>query len=423
MKSWSQTRLRYVADLNPRVRADLLAARETEVSFLPMDAIGKDGSLDLEKSRAVADVLTGYTYFEDGDVAFAKVTPCFENGKGALMHGLERGAGFGTSELTVMRPRAGTDARYLRYVIQSERFRQMGEGAMTGAGGLKRVPEEFTRDFATAWPHTKEQERVANFLDAQTARIDSLIAAKEALGRVLQEEMQACIDTTLLGGATVCDEFPFTPKDHVSEGVKWSQCMLKQHWTVTDCKHLTVDFVDEGFPLASIREVSSDVLDLTNAKRASQADYLNLIESGRKPRRGDLVYARNASVGAVALVDTDEDFAMGQDVCLITSELDDQQFLRLQMLSSPLKAQLDCLLQGATIRRVNVEQIRNFAVLVPPLGIQRKAVAVATQELRRRQILQDHLIKHIERLREYRSSLISAAVTGQLDIGEFKEAA
>ena len=171
---WPTTRLRYIADLNPAARPELLRAPETEVSFLPMEAIGEDGSLNLERTRPVSDVRNGYSYFEEGDVAFAKVTPCFENGKGALMSGLEGAAGFGTTELTVLRPKQGTAARFLHYVVQSSIFRQFGAAAMTGAGGLKRVPDEFTRDFTTPWPPFVEQTRIANFLEEQTARIDAL---------------------------------------------------------------------------------------------------------------------------------------------------------------------------------------------------------------------------------------------------------
>jgi len=173
-QSWPTRRLRYVAELNPAVRPDLVAAQDTEVTFLPMDAIGEDGSLNLERVRPVAEVRNGYSYFEDGDVAFAKVTPCFENGKGALMRNLQFGAGFGTTELTVLRPKVGTCASFLRYVLQSENFRRNGAGAMTGAGGLKRVPDDFTRDFETPWPPHSEQERIAAFLDEQTNRIDAL---------------------------------------------------------------------------------------------------------------------------------------------------------------------------------------------------------------------------------------------------------
>ncbi|MDA8118906.1 MAG: hypothetical protein M0Z85_02390 [Gammaproteobacteria bacterium] len=174
VSSWSTVRLRYVADLNPSVRADLLQAPDTEVSFLPMEAIGENGSLSLDRTRPVAEVRNGYSYFENGDIAFAKVTPCFENGKGALMRGLEHAAGFGTTELTVLRPKLDANPNFLNYVLQSSRFRQLGAAAMTGAGGLKRVPDEFTKDFETVWPVSADQACIANFLDEQTARIDDL---------------------------------------------------------------------------------------------------------------------------------------------------------------------------------------------------------------------------------------------------------
>ncbi len=86
VSDWPITRLRFVADLNPSVRADLLEALDTNVSFLPMEAIGEDGSLTLDRTRPVAEVRNGYSYFENGDIAFAKVTPCFENGKAYFPH-------------------------------------------------------------------------------------------------------------------------------------------------------------------------------------------------------------------------------------------------------------------------------------------------------------------------------------------------
>ncbi|TAE78227.1 MAG: hypothetical protein EAZ84_01525, partial [Verrucomicrobia bacterium] len=97
-------RLRFVAQLNPSKSEASNLPRDTKASFLPMEAIGDDGSLNLERERELSEVETGYTYFRDGDVAVAKITPCFENGKGALMSGLLNGIGFGTTELIVARP-------------------------------------------------------------------------------------------------------------------------------------------------------------------------------------------------------------------------------------------------------------------------------------------------------------------------------
>ncbi|MER8899102.1 hypothetical protein NKI35_25645, partial [Mesorhizobium sp. M0676] len=145
---WEDMRLRFVLRLNPS-KAELGGLSEDEeVSFLPMEAIGEDGSVRLEATRRLGDVQSGYSYFRDGDVVVAKITPCFENGKGALMQRLLGGVGFGTTELIVARPRQERlVAEFLNWLFQSAEFRGLGEGAMYGAGGQKRVPDDFVRDF------------------------------------------------------------------------------------------------------------------------------------------------------------------------------------------------------------------------------------------------------------------------------------
>ncbi len=222
---WYVVRMRYAATLNPPVRRDLLDDPDQEVSFLPMEAIGEDGSLNLEQNRPVADVRNGYSYFEDGDVAFAKVTPCFENGKGALMRGLRCAAGFGTTELTVLRPNlAVADARYINYIVQGSSFRAFGAGAMTGAGGLKRVPDEFTRNFPVLLPELGEQRVIASTLDRETARIDALIEKKTRFIELLREKRQALITHAVTKGLDPCVKM----KD---SGVEWLG-EVPEHWEV-----------------------------------------------------------------------------------------------------------------------------------------------------------------------------------------------
>jgi type I restriction enzyme S subunit len=129
------TRLRYIATLNPSVPNRMRARSEQDLSFVPMEAIGEDWSVDLSRTRPIADLLSGYSYFEDGDIVVAKVTPCFENGKAAIMEGLTDGVGFGTTEVTVVRPSSSVNTRFLFYVLNENRFKQLGVSEMTGAGG------------------------------------------------------------------------------------------------------------------------------------------------------------------------------------------------------------------------------------------------------------------------------------------------
>jgi type I restriction enzyme S subunit len=180
--SWASTRVRYVAELNPAAPNWVTSRPDLEPSFLPMEAIGENASLRLDQTRLVEAVRNGYSFFQDGDVAFAKVTPCFENGKAAVMAGLAEGAGFGTTELTVARANSRIINRFLFYVLTEDRFKQLGKSAMTGAGGLKRVPDLFTKDFAFPLPSLAEQRRIVAFLDRETAQIDNLVGKQEPSG-------------------------------------------------------------------------------------------------------------------------------------------------------------------------------------------------------------------------------------------------
>ena len=115
--------------------------------------------------------------------------PCFENGKGAVMRGLENEVGFGTTELTVLRARADlATGDHLYRVLSSEPFRRLGEASMYGAGGQKRVPDDFVRDFAIGWPPFEEQRRIQAFLDHETARIDALVEQQQRLIELLKEK-------------------------------------------------------------------------------------------------------------------------------------------------------------------------------------------------------------------------------------------
>jgi type I restriction enzyme S subunit len=172
---------------------------DTPVSFLPMEAIEDDGSFDGSTTRPIGEVMAGYSFFRDGDVLRAKVTPCFENGKGALVSGLVNGVGFGTTELFVLRPGPKVDGRFLYYLTVSTAFSLPGEATIYGAHGVKRVDDQFVRNFTFGLPPLPEQRAIAAFLDRETARIDSLVERRRCLLRLLHERREAVITDCLLG--------------------------------------------------------------------------------------------------------------------------------------------------------------------------------------------------------------------------------
>ena len=262
-----------------------------------------------------------------------------------------------------------------------------------------------------------EQRAITQFLDRETAKIDALVETKERLIQLLQEKRTALITRAVTRGLD-----PNVPmKD---SGVKWLGSIpkhweagaLSRWWTVLDCKHRTVPFCDQGMAVASIGEVHGLKVDLSNANRTPFEEYQRMIEGGRKPESGDVIYSRNATVGEAAVVDNDEPFCMGQDVSLIRSVGAEPLFLLHTLRSRVVLGQVERLMVGSTFKRINVGQIKKLVVPVPPKSEQ-EDIAQHAQDVH------DTLGSLIQRVRtardllkEFRSALISAAVTGKIDV-------
>ena len=163
-------------EVNPKIDRTALHD-DLDVSFVPMAAVeALSGGIDVSTVRKYAEVKKGYTHFRDGDILFAKVTPCMENGKMAIARQLRNGVGFGSTEFHVLRPRADVDARYIYYFVSSQTFRKEASGHMTGAVGLRRVPSAFLEDSVIPLPHIDEQRRIVAEIEKQFSRLDKAVA-------------------------------------------------------------------------------------------------------------------------------------------------------------------------------------------------------------------------------------------------------
>ncbi|MDE0527393.1 MAG: restriction endonuclease subunit S [Truepera sp.] len=198
-----------------------------------MEAIGEQGQLDLSASRPVSEVQSGYSQFFDGDVVIAKITPCFENGKGALIRGTLNGVGYGTTELHVLTPGPELDGRFLYYVTVDPRFRRLGEACMTGTAGQQRVPEDFVRNFRIPVPPLSQQRAIADHLDRETAQLDALVAETERLLGLLAEKRRALITRAVTRGLN-----PSVPLR--DSGIPWLG-EIPVHWKATRLKFVSAE--------------------------------------------------------------------------------------------------------------------------------------------------------------------------------------
>lgn len=419
-KSWPEKRLRFIADINPSKSEVGSLGEDTLVSFLPMEAIGEKGELDLSRERRLADVTTGYTYFRNGDVAVAKITPCFENGKGALMEGLTNGFGFGTTELIVARPKLNeASSRFLFWLFSSPEFRKQGEGAMYGAGGQKRVPDEFVRDYRLPIPPLREQQAIATFLDRETAKIATLIAEQQQLIDLLSEKRLATIAHVVTKGLNLAVQMKETGLANLEE--------IPAHWevvgftkyleSVVDYRGRTPTKVDDGVLLITARNVKHGFIDYeASAEFISHEEYEQVMRRGA-PKIGDVLFTTEAPLGQAANLDR-TDIALAQRIIKFRGQegILNNFFLKYWILGTYCQSELEQLATGSTALGIKGSKIGQLRLCLPPFAEQEAIVRYLDSTIARLDALVVEAEHVIALLQERRSALISATVTGKIDV-------
>jgi type I restriction enzyme S subunit len=201
---WDATKLKRVVSFNPsksETRAN--PADEEKVVFLPMENISVNGDIDCSEKRTLSEVWNGFTYFRRGDVVVAKITPCFENGKGAYLKGLESDFGFGTTELIVLRPSKAIDGAFLRFLTSTKQFLLLGEQYMTGAAGQQRIPSDFVKNYPIGLPPIEEQLEILEHIQEKSAEIDQAISRAQREIELMREYRTRLISDVVTGQVDV----------------------------------------------------------------------------------------------------------------------------------------------------------------------------------------------------------------------------
>jgi len=385
-----------------------------------MEAIGDDGTLSLEKEKTIGEVENGYTYFRDGDVTVAKITPCFENGKGALMWGLANGIGFGTTELIVARPRTGEVlGAYLHYLFISTSFRKLGESHMYGAGGQKRVPDDFVRNFATAVPPISEQTLIIGFLDRETAKIDALMKEQRRLIELLREKRQAVISHAVTKGLNL----------HASmkpSGIEWLGD-VPEHWTTPPLytryeavlgKMLDAKQITGTHPIPYLR--NADVQwDRVNVEDLPVIDIEPDEFDRFTLRSGDiLVCEGGAGVGQTAIWQGELDRCAFQKAIhrLRPHSSNENPRFFYYCMCYAVESGIVLAAGSSTIPHLTGEKLRAYRFPCPPPEEQSAIVAFLDNECSKLEALTAEAQGAIDLLQERRTALISAAVTGKIDV-------
>lgn len=272
----------------------------------------------------------------------------------------------------------------------------------------------------------EEQQSIAEFLDRETAKIDALVAEQEQLITLLKEKRQAVISQAVTKGLD-----PSVPmKD---SGVEWLG-EVPAHWDVRSIKHVvatpitdgpheTPAFLDEGIPFVSAEAVSSGVIDFERIRGfISEEDHARY-SLKYKPKRGDVFMVKSgATTGVTAMVETDMDFNIWSPLAVIrTAPFMSPHYVLQFMRSLNFQEAVTLNWSFGTQQNIGMGVIENLAIAVPPLAEQQAIAGRLMKLLDQFQPLISEATEAIRLLQERRAALISAAVTGQIDVRQLAQ--
>ena len=416
---WKSSRIRNVAQLSPNY-SDCPPKQDELCTVVPMELLSDAGLIDTTAVEAFEDVSSGLTLFEAGDVLFAKITPCMENGKGAFVENLPTRYAFGSTEFHVLRPSYAIDAKFLYYYIFNPVFRGYAAENMSGAAGQKRVSSRFLKDTRLFLPSLSEQEQIVTYLDASCVAIDAAIAAKRRQLETLDAVRNSLIESVVTKGIQSDVRCRRIDEDWLGD--------IPEHWSVCKIKRV-VSQVDYGISESSEPEGKFPVLKMGNIQSGeivfSKIEFVEEVCKDLLLETGDLLYNRTNSpdqVGKAAVFRGSKDDGItfaSYLVRLRTNHRADPYFLNYLLNSSGFLG-FARKLAIPSVQQSNLNSTRYCRMLIPlpPRKEQEAIRAHLDAKLAEMKRVVTGIEAQIATLTAYRKSLIHECVTGQRRISE-----
>ncbi len=200
-KEWEFGPIPNYAEINPSKSGKTNFPLLMPVSFVPMAALDEvTGSITRATVKPFVEVSKGYTLFKDGDIIFARITPCMQNGKAALAERLINGVGFGSTEFHVFRPSQKIMGRWLHILVRHKDFRKDAAMHFKGTAGQQRVPQSFLEQKVIPVPPLPEQRRIVAYLDNLQAKVDQLKRLQVETSAELDALLPSILDKAFKGG-------------------------------------------------------------------------------------------------------------------------------------------------------------------------------------------------------------------------------
>lgn len=408
MTKWPTATLAEVATLNPTRPRQLLKLDDShEATFVPMPAVNQyTGQIDGAQTRPFGEVKKGFTYFAEGDVIFAKITPCMQNGKSAIASGLVNSLGFGSTEFHVIRPNVDLLlSEWIWHFVRQTSFRNEGTRHFRGAVGQQRVPIEYLAKANIPLPPVSEQRRIV-------ARI------KECMERV--EEMDGLRQDTLQEANAVLPSVlneVFASQASLAPLLSIGEIAIETRYGTSQKCHTE----PTGLPILRIPNVARGAVNFDDMK------YCNLNDADAKRVRlstGDLLFVRtNGSrdlVGRCAVFDGGEqEPAYGFASYLIRVRVDQTKvlprYLAYFLNSTKGRSEIDSRRRTSAGQfNINSENLRSISFPVPTIAVQERLL----EQMEQREAQANQLVSELKAARAecqgLRETILRKAFAGEL---------
>ncbi len=380
----------------------------------------RDGMVTLRTNRrtegfTLALKEIGYQGIRKGDLVIHEMDAF----AGAI--GVSDSDGKSTPVYTVCTPRKDADTKYYAYLLKMMAYNGFIQSL---AKGIRERSSSFSfnifQDLELPYFPLPEQQAIADFLDHKTAQIDTLIEKKQRQINLLQEQRTALINHAVTKG--------LNPDIRMKDsGVEWLG-KIPSHWKnvrlkfltreIIDTEHKTAPFYDGGeYFVVRTSNIKNGKLIFENAKYTNSEGYEEWTRRG-VPDPGDVIFTREAPAGEACIVPDNLPIVIGQRTVLIRlkRELFDAEFCIWSIYGGETSEFIKLLSQGSTVVHFNMSDIRDMPFLVPPLEEQKSISSFITSATKRIDFGIDEIISQINNLKEYRTALISEAVTGKIDV-------
>lgn len=398
-------RLKDFSVLNPQYKGESL---DCEVSFVPMESL-RNGAIDYQ-DIPFAEGKGKYTYFQDGDLLVAKVTPCFENGNIAIANNMKQGVGFGSSEIFVLRMNDKVLNTYMFYITQTAKFQEGACATMCGVGGLKRISPLFMRTYELDIPSLSKQQRIVDYLDAKLGKIDARIAILEK-----QQDAYARLKRSVIHHAVTrgLDPNVFL-KD---SGVEWIG-MIPKHWELqrfksifTECKSVTETGQEDLLSVSEYYGVARRIDKMEDGEYESRADSL----VGYKVCKKDDLVINIMLAWKRGLGFSDFDGIVSPAYAVYRGKDIAPHYFHYLMRTDMYVAEYKRNSKGIIDSRLRMytDRFNNIMAIVPPLSEQQAIAAYLDEKCSKIDAATENIGKQIDALKRLKRALINEVVTDQ----------